>query len=38
MSEYKKRKMGENPEVIAEYRLLNALVKNNEYIDNPDVN
>ena len=30
--------MGENPEVIAEYRLLNALVKNNEYIDNPDVN
>ena len=37
MSEYKKRKMGENPEVIAEYRLLNALVKNNSYIDDPEV-
>lgn len=31
------RKAGSNPEVIAEYRLLNALVKNVSYLDDPRV-
>ena len=27
------RKAGSNPEIIAEYRLLNALVRNPSYLD-----